>query len=113
MADNLTETILRTLVDSDGVDTLELATRLKVDHQKVVGAVKSIQAIGDVSGRMCTYILEPREYGAGAGLHHTQLMIACGMAAVYADNAVEVLHLTSLRRQYKPLVHDHLSTFMI
>lgn len=33
----------------DGVDSLNVANGLGVDHQVVVGAVKSLQAAGDVS----------------------------------------------------------------
>lgn len=33
----------------DGVDSLDVATSLGVDHQVIVGAVKSLQALGDVS----------------------------------------------------------------
>lgn len=37
----------------DGVDSLEVANSLGVDHQVVVGAVKSLQAVGDVSSFGC------------------------------------------------------------
>uniref|UniRef100_A0A8C3APA1 phenylalanine--tRNA ligase n=1 Tax=Cyclopterus lumpus TaxID=8103 RepID=A0A8C3APA1_CYCLU len=50
MADTgVLETLLRRIekVD-DGVDSLEVATSLGVDHQVLVGAVKSLQALGDL-----------------------------------------------------------------
>uniref|UniRef100_A0A3Q3ENF3 Phenylalanine--tRNA ligase alpha subunit n=1 Tax=Labrus bergylta TaxID=56723 RepID=A0A3Q3ENF3_9LABR len=50
MADTgVVETLLRRIekVD-DGVDSLEAASSLGVDHQVIVGAVKSLQALGDV-----------------------------------------------------------------
>lgn len=51
MADTgVLETLLQRVekVD-DGVDSLDVATSLGVDHQVIVGAVKSLQALGDVS----------------------------------------------------------------
>lgn len=51
MADaGVVETLLRRIekVD-DGVDSLEVANSLGVDHQVIVGAVKSLQSVGDVS----------------------------------------------------------------
>lgn len=46
----MVETLLRLIekVD-DGVDSLEVAASLGVDHQVIVGAVKSLQALGEVS----------------------------------------------------------------
>ncbi|PIO39572.1 hypothetical protein AB205_0084230, partial [Aquarana catesbeiana] len=50
MADNrVTESLLQRLRDgeSGGLDSLELALSLGVDHQQVVGAVKSLQSLGE------------------------------------------------------------------
>ena len=33
----------------DGFDTIDASAELKIDHQKIVGAVKSLQSLGDVS----------------------------------------------------------------
>lgn len=51
MADNpVLELLLRRLEAADGgLDSAELATQLGVEHQVVVGAVKSLQALGEVS----------------------------------------------------------------
>lgn len=51
MADNpVLELLLRRLEVADGgLDSAELATQLGVEHQAVVGAVKSLQALGEVS----------------------------------------------------------------
>jgi hypothetical protein len=49
MVSGLSERVLQYLDGHDRVDTLHLAEIFKVDHQKVVGAVKSLQALGDVS----------------------------------------------------------------
>ena len=49
MVSELSVRVLQYLDGRDTVDTLHLAELFKVDHQKVVGAVKSLQAIGDVS----------------------------------------------------------------
>ena len=43
------EPFLRQLDQADAIDSVDLAKTLNVDHQKVVGAIKSIQCIGDVS----------------------------------------------------------------
>lgn len=48
MAD-LTDVVLEAVNKKGGVETLELAAQLSVDHQKIVGAVKSLQSLGDVS----------------------------------------------------------------
>lgn len=44
----LSEKILKYLSDRDAVNTLDLATAFSEDHQKIVGALKSIQANGDL-----------------------------------------------------------------
>lgn len=51
MADTgVVETLLQRIEKADdGVDSLEVAASLQVDHQVIVGAVKSLQALGDVS----------------------------------------------------------------
>lgn len=48
MALDLTEKILHHLNKVNQVDTLDLAQLFKEDHQKVIGALKSIQANGDL-----------------------------------------------------------------
>lgn len=51
MADGpVAQVLLRHLEAADGgLDSAELAAKLGVDHQAVVGAVKSLQALGEVS----------------------------------------------------------------
>ena len=46
---SLDKTILETLEKKGSVETLELAKELGKDHQLIVGSVKSIQSLGDVS----------------------------------------------------------------
>uniref|UniRef100_A0A8C5LLP8 Phenylalanine--tRNA ligase alpha subunit n=1 Tax=Leptobrachium leishanense TaxID=445787 RepID=A0A8C5LLP8_9ANUR len=51
MADNtVAESLLQRLQDGEcgGLDSLELASALGVDHQQVVGAVKSLQSLGEI-----------------------------------------------------------------
>lgn len=44
------EVLLRRLEAADGgLDSAELAAELGLEHQAVVGAVKSLQALGEVS----------------------------------------------------------------
>lgn len=45
----LSEKILHFLNIHDNVDTFDAATHFNEDHQKVIGAVKSLQAVDDVS----------------------------------------------------------------
>ena len=47
MAD-LAESVLKFLDKNETADTIDLAITLNEEHQKVVGAVKSLQAFGDV-----------------------------------------------------------------
>jgi hypothetical protein len=46
---DLSEKVLHYLDEHERVDTLHLAAHFNVDHQKVIGAVKSLQSLGDVS----------------------------------------------------------------
>lgn len=52
MSDNMAETLAEVVlqhVDKKGhINSLELATELKEDHQKIVGAIKSLQSFGEV-----------------------------------------------------------------
>lgn len=49
MADQIQRSVLEIVEKHNGIDTLEIAKLLDQDHQKIVGAVKSIQSLGDVS----------------------------------------------------------------
>lgn len=44
----LTEQILKFIDENGKIDTLDLVPVLGVDHQKIIGALKSIQATGDL-----------------------------------------------------------------
>ncbi|PNE09448.1 Phenylalanine--tRNA ligase alpha subunit [Cryptotermes secundus] len=48
MSSDLSEKILEYVDQLGSVDTLDLAKHMQVDHQKVVGIVKSLQAAGDL-----------------------------------------------------------------
>ncbi|XP_060571763.1 phenylalanine--tRNA ligase alpha subunit-like [Ruditapes philippinarum] len=48
MADELAANVLKYLSENEPIDTQDLAKILCVDHQKIVGVVKSLQASGDV-----------------------------------------------------------------
>lgn len=46
----MVDTLLKLLEKVDGgVDSVEVASSIGVDHQLIVGAVKSLQSLGDVS----------------------------------------------------------------
>ncbi|BFG00878.1 phenylalanine--tRNA ligase alpha subunit [Drosophila madeirensis] len=81
MSTELTERILQHLDNTDKVDTLDLATLFAVDHQKIVGALKSIQAHGElVTATTVTHksleLTEEGRHVALSGSHE---------AAVYAN----------------------------
>jgi len=44
----LSELLLTTLTKREELDSLILASELSVEHEKIVGAVKSLQSKGDV-----------------------------------------------------------------
>lgn len=48
MVPELTEQILKYIEETESADTLYLAAHFNVDHQKVIGALKSIEATGDL-----------------------------------------------------------------
>ncbi|XP_070562510.1 phenylalanine--tRNA ligase alpha subunit-like [Ptychodera flava] len=48
MGDSLGEKILQEIEEQGNVNTEELAKRLDIDHQQVVGAVKSLQSLGNL-----------------------------------------------------------------
>lgn len=48
MASELGEKILQYLSHTPSVSSLQLAKELEEDHQKIVGAIKSLQSLGDI-----------------------------------------------------------------
>jgi len=48
MSENMAEIILQNVDQRGHINSLELANELKVDHQKIVGAIKSLQSFGEV-----------------------------------------------------------------
>ena len=48
MATDLTEKILKIIDSKNEIDTYDLAGELNEDHQKIIGAVKSLQALGNI-----------------------------------------------------------------
>lgn len=49
MATELMEKVLEYLAKHDEIDSLDLAKHFGVDHQRIIGAIKSLQAFDDVS----------------------------------------------------------------
>jgi phenylalanyl-tRNA synthetase alpha chain len=45
---SLSERILYSLSQTDGLNSLQLAREYEEDHQKVVGALKSLQSLGSI-----------------------------------------------------------------
>ena len=43
------EDILKLLKERDVLDTYDLSLEFKVDHQQIVGTIKSLSSLGDVS----------------------------------------------------------------
>ena len=52
--------LLQLIAERDQIDTIDVAKELRVDHQKIVGAVKSLQSLGDVS-TACSLIGRPHK----------------------------------------------------
>ena len=48
LPDGLDRTILSLLAQKDSINTSDLAVQLGVDHQLIIGAVKSLHSLGDV-----------------------------------------------------------------
>jgi len=48
MGSPLTENILQFLTHTELVDSRTLAKEFEVEHQKIVGAIKSLQCLGEV-----------------------------------------------------------------
>lgn len=57
MADELAVSVLKYLSENEPIDTEDLAKLLYVDHQKIVGAVKSLQSSGDVREILFIYFV--------------------------------------------------------
>lgn len=51
-AEDLGRKLLKLLAQRGSVDSYELSQELGVDHQQVVGAVKSLQSLGEVRTRL-------------------------------------------------------------
>ena len=45
---DLVQLLLRTLSEKESVDSYELSVEIGKDHQLIVGAIKSLQSMGDV-----------------------------------------------------------------
>ena len=48
-SEDLGELLLRLLADRDGLDSYELSQELGKDHQLLIGAIKSLHTLPDVS----------------------------------------------------------------
>ena len=44
----LTDTLLNLVNDNESIDSQEVADTLNIDHQKIVGAIKSLQSLEEV-----------------------------------------------------------------
>lgn len=53
--EELTELILRTLSEKESVDSYRLSVEIGKDHQLLVGAIKSLQSVGDVRMESCAH----------------------------------------------------------
>lgn len=53
--EELTELILRNLSEKESVDSYQLSVEIGKDHQLLVGAIKSLQSVGDVRMESCAH----------------------------------------------------------
>ena len=56
----LGERLLQLIAERDQIDTLDVAKEINIDHQKIVGAVKSLQSLGDVSVNYICDSVQPK-----------------------------------------------------
>lgn len=99
MADNpVLELLLRRLEVADGgLDSAELATQLGVEHQAVVGAVKSLQALGEVieaelRSTKCWELTTEGEEIAREGSHEARVFRSIPLEGLVQS---ELMHLPS------------------
>ena len=57
MAADLSERLLHYLDEHESFNSLKLAEKLGEDHQRIVGAIKSLQSLGNVSQSLLHYKL--------------------------------------------------------
>ncbi|CRL05863.1 CLUMA_CG019055, isoform A [Clunio marinus] len=81
MQPELTEQILNYIEQNDLADTLDLATNFNEDHQKIIGAVKSIQAHGELlntetSSRKWWPVTDEGQYVIENGSHEASIFNA-------------------------------------
>lgn len=74
----LTEQILKYIDQHEKADTLDLAAEFNEDHQKVVGALKSIQAHGDLlnsetTSRKAWQVTDEGQYVIEHGSHEASV----------------------------------------
>lgn len=74
----LTEQILKYIEENETTDTLDLAAEFKEEHQKVVGALKSIQAHGDLlnsetTSRKTWQVTDEGQYVIEHGSHEASI----------------------------------------
>ncbi len=49
MAEGIAECILKTIASTGQVNSYQYANEVNTDHQTIVGAIKSLSSLGDVS----------------------------------------------------------------
>lgn len=93
----LTEQILKYIEQHEKADTLDLAAEFSEDHQKVVGALKSIQAHGDLlnsetTSRKAWQVSDEGQYVIEHGSHEASVY-----NAIPADTGITQAELMKVR----------------
>lgn len=93
---DLIENLLNYVNEHDGVNTLDLVSAFGVDHQKIVGALKSIEATGNVlsTKSVTTTVWELTEEGkmiAENGSHEANLYKSISNEGVKQPDLMKVL----------------------
>lgn len=102
MEPQLHEQVLTYLETNEKVDTLDLASHFKVDHQKIVGAVKSIEAHGnlinsEITSRKSWELTKEGAEVAANGSHEAVVFNAIPKQGISQVDLLKVTYLTHIR----------------
>lgn len=91
----LTEQILKYIEQHEKADTLDLAVEFNEDHQKVVGALKSIQAHGDLlnsetTSRKAWQVTDEGQYVIENGSHEAFIFNAIPTTGISQPDLMKV-----------------------
>jgi phenylalanyl-tRNA synthetase alpha chain len=104
----LTEQILKYIDQHEKADTLDLAVEFSEDHQKIVGALKSIQAHGDLlnsetTSRKAWQVSDEGQFVIEHGSHEACVFNAIPAAGISQPELMKVSEKLEHEKGYKSL----------